>query len=74
MNVVFYLSCLLLFMSFGWILQAKVEKNILHIAGKKRENKPLNPEVKVIRMERQRARYMRKHMLLIIMFRINGMR
>jgi HSP20 family protein len=44
-------------------IKVKVDNNILHIAGKKKKNKQLNPEVKVIRMERRKARYMRKFSL-----------
>ena len=40
--------------------QDKVENNILHIVGKKKKTEQLNLEVKVIRMERQMARYVRK--------------
>jgi len=43
-------------------IKAKVEHNILHVAGKKKKPQ-LHPEVKVIRMERRRARYMRKFSL-----------
>lgn len=45
-------------------IKVKVENNILHIAGKiKKKNRQLSPEIKVIRMERRRARYMRKFSL-----------
>lgn len=45
-------------------IKVKVENNILHIAGKiKKKNRQLRPEIKVIRMERRRARYMRKFSL-----------
>lgn len=45
-------------------IKVKVDNNILHIAGKiKKKNRQLSPEIKVIRMERRRARYMRKFSL-----------
>ncbi|GLJ49072.1 hypothetical protein SUGI_1035200 [Cryptomeria japonica] len=45
-------------------IKVKVENNILHIAGKiKKKQKQLGPEIKIIRLERRRARYMRKFTL-----------
>lgn len=55
---------LLAFIHVIWMdsAQYKVEYNILHIVDKKK-NKRMYPEVKVIRVERRRARYMRKFSL-----------
>ncbi|KAH9309953.1 hypothetical protein KI387_037864, partial [Taxus chinensis] len=45
-------------------IKVKVENNILHIAGKKKKKKQqFGPEIKIIRLERRRARYMRKFTL-----------
>eukprot|EP01018_Ginkgo_biloba_P035823 Gb_01047 [translate_table: standard] len=44
-------------------IKVKVDNNVLHVAGKVKKNKQVNPEVKVIRRERRRARYMRKFTL-----------
>jgi len=42
--------------------QVKVEKGILHVTGKKKKQ-PMGEGVKVLRVERRRARYMRKFTL-----------